>query len=214
VWGGWWGEVPARRDALASARRIGTLLRAAARRRHGNESGMRQTWVEQFREEPPAIAALAIFVIAAATLGGAWFFQLVLKYPPCPMCLEERIAYHIVIPLSLLMTLAGLARAPRTLLTVGFIVIIIVALSGAGLSAYHAGVEWHFWKGPTDCTGPISDIKSSGALLNQLQNINVVRCDEAAWRLLGISLAGYNALISLLIAAVAACGLLVRRQEA
>jgi disulfide bond formation protein DsbB len=89
-----------------------------------------------------------------------------------------------------------------------------VALIGAGLSIYHAGVEWHFWQGPTDCSGPIGDIKSSGALLNQLQNINVVRCDEAAWRLLGISLAGYNALISLLIAAVAACGLLVRRREA
>jgi disulfide bond formation protein DsbB len=175
---------------------------------------MRQTWIGQLRAEPQAAAALAIFVIAAATLCGAWFFQYVLKYPPCALCLEERIPYHIVIPLALLMTIAALAGAPQKLLTTGFVVIVIVVLGGAGLSVYHAGVEWHFWQGPTDCSGPISDIKTGGALLSQLRRINVVRCDEAAWRLFGISLAGYNALISLLIAALAACGLFVRRQAA
>ena len=64
-------------------------------------------------------------------------------------------------------------------------------------AAYHAGVEWHWWAGPTDCTGPLTDLRAGGSLLNQLQSIHVVRCDEAAWRFLGISLAGYNALISL-----------------
>jgi disulfide bond formation protein DsbB len=172
---------------------------------------MKQTWTEQLSAEPAAAAALAIFVIATATLAGAWFFQYVLKYPPCPMCLEERIPYHIVIPLSLLMVIAALVRAPRTLLTVGFLVIAITVLSGAALSIYHSGVEWHFWQGPTDCSGPITDIKSAGGLLNQLQSINVARCDQAAWRLFGISLAGYNALISLLMAAIAGYGLFAHR---
>jgi len=172
---------------------------------------MRQTWIRQFRAEPQAAAALAIFVIATATLVGAWFFQYVLKYPPCPLCLEERIPYHIVIPLSLLMTVAALAGAPQKLLATGFVVIGVVVLGGAALSIYHSGVEWQFWQGPTDCSGPISDIKSAGALLSQLQKINVVRCDAAAWRLLGVSLAGYNVLISLLMAAIAACGLLLAR---
>ena len=175
---------------------------------------MRQSWIEQFREEPQAVAALAIFAVATATLAGAWFFQFVLKYPPCPMCLEERIPYHIVIPLALLMTIAALARAPQMLLTVGFIVIMIAVLCGAALSIYHAGVEWRLWAGPTDCSGTLSDIKSGGALLNQLKKINVVRCDEAAWRLFGISLAGYNALISLLMAALAGYGLFARRKAA
>ena len=131
--------------------------------------------------------------------------------PPCPLCLEERIAYHIVIPLSLLMAIAALVRAPPKLLMVGFAVIIVAMACNVVLGAYHAGVEWHWWAGPTDCTGPLTDLRAGGSLLNQLQSIHVVRCDEAAWRFLGISLAGYNALISLLLAAIAGFGLVARK---
>jgi disulfide bond formation protein DsbB len=175
---------------------------------------MRQTWTQRIGADPAAAAATAIFIISVATIAGAWYFQLVLKLPPCPLCLEERIPYHIVIPLSLLMIVAALAYAPRTLLTVGFIAIIIAVLGGAALGTYHAGVEWRWWPGPTDCSGPISDFKAQGSLLGQLQSINVVRCDEAAWRFLGISLAGYNVLISLAMAAIAAYGLLAPRPAA
>jgi disulfide bond formation protein DsbB len=82
------------------------------------------------------------------------------------------------------------------------------------LGTYHAGVEWGWWAGPTDCTGPLTDLTAGGSLLSQLNSIHVVRCDEAAWRLLGISLAGYNALISLALAAIAGFGLLARRPAA
>jgi disulfide bond formation protein DsbB len=134
--------------------------------------------------------------------------------PPCPLCLEERLPYHIVIPLSLLMAIAALARAPRALITVGFLAIVAAMLCGAALGAYHAGVEWRWWPGPTDCSGPVTDFTAKGPLLNQLQSIRVVRCDEAAWRFIGISLAGYNVLVSLLLAAIAAFGLLARRPGA
>jgi len=171
---------------------------------------MRDSVIERLRQSPAALTALAIFALSAATLGGAWFFQLVVKLPPCPLCLEERIPYHVVIPLSLLLLIAALVHAPPKLLTVGFVAIAVAMLCGAALSAYHAGVEWRFWPGPTDCSGPVTDLKAGGALLNQLQSINVVRCDEAAWRLFGISLAGYNALISLALAAIAGFGAVVR----
>jgi disulfide bond formation protein DsbB len=171
----------------------------------------KQSWIDRAHAEPAAAAALAIFVISAATLAGAWYFQLVVGLPPCPLCLEERIAYHIVIPLSLLMAIAALVRAPPKLLMVGFAVIIVAMACNVALGAYHAGVEWHWWAGPTDCTGPLTDLRAGGSLLNQLQSIHIVRCDEAAWRFLGISLAGYNALISLLLAAVAAYGLVARK---
>jgi disulfide bond formation protein DsbB len=138
----------------------------------------------------------------------------VLKLPPCPLCLEERLPYHIVIPLALLMAVAALVQAPRTLLAVGFLAIMAAMLCSAALGAYHAGVEWHFWAGPTDCSGPVTDFTTKGPLLNQLQSIRVVRCDEAAWRFLGLSLAGYNVLISLLLAAIAAFGLAARKQTA
>ena len=116
----------------------------------------RPTWVERLRAAPAVAAALAVFALAGATLAGAWYFQYVAGLPPCPLCLEERIAYHVVVPLSLLLAIAAAARAPQKLLAVGFIAIIVAALCNVVLGGYHAGVEWHFWAGPTDCTGPLS----------------------------------------------------------
>jgi disulfide bond formation protein DsbB len=175
---------------------------------------MKQSWTDRIRTDPAAAAALAIFALSAATLLGAWYFEYVVKLPPCPLCLEERLPYHIVIPLSLLMAIAALARAPRALIAVGFLAIVAAMLCGAALGAYHAGVEWRWWPGPTDCSGPVTDFTAKGPLLSQLQSIRVVRCDEAAWRFIGISLAGYNVLVSLLLAAIAAFGLLARRPGA
>ena len=65
-----------------------------------------------------------------------------------------------------------------------------------------------FWKGPTDCCGPVVDLGNAGDLLQHLDTVKVVRCDEVQWRFLGLSLAGYNVLISLLMAAIAAWGFL------
>jgi disulfide bond formation protein DsbB len=79
-------------------------------------------------------------------------------------------------------------------------------LCSAALGSYHAGVEWRWWPGPTDCSGPISDFTAK-PLLDQLRTMRIVRCDEAAWRFLGLSLAGYNVLISLALAGIAALGL-------
>jgi len=168
---------------------------------------MQQSWIDQIRRQPAAAASFAIFIVSGATLLGAWYFQYVLKLQPCPLCLEQRLPYHVVIPLSLLLAIAALVRAPRALVSVGLLAIAAAMLCGAALGAYHAGVEWHWWPGPTDCSGPMTDFNAKGPLLNQLQSIRVVRCDEAAWRFLGISLAGYNVLISLLLAAIAAWGL-------
>jgi disulfide bond formation protein DsbB len=172
---------------------------------------MKASWSASIRREPEIAAAVAVFVLSAATILGAWYFQYVLGYAPCPLCLEQRLPYHIVIPLSLLMAIAAFVRAPRALIAVGFIAIIVAMLSGAVLGGYHAGVEWHWWPGPTDCSGPLTDLSAKGSLISQLQSIRVVRCDEAAWRFLGISLAGYNVLISLVVAAVAAFGLFARK---
>ena len=158
---------------------------------------MRQSPIDWVRKEPAAAAALAVFALSAATLGGAWYFELVLKLAPCPLCLEERIAYHVIIPLSLLMAIAALVHAPQKLLAVGFVVIIVAVACNAALASYHAGVEWQFWPGPTECSGPLTSLNKGGSLLNRLDNLHVVRCDEAAWRFLGISLAGYNVFISL-----------------
>jgi disulfide bond formation protein DsbB len=173
---------------------------------------MQATWSEYLRRNPAATAALAMFAISLATLVGAWFFQFVLKLSPCPLCLEQRIPYYVVIPLSLLVAVAALLRAPRGVVAAGFAAVLIAILCSAALGAYHAGVEWRFWAGPSDCSGPMTDFTAKGPLLDQLRSIRVVRCDEAAWRFLGLSLAGYNVLISLALAAVAAFGVALRNR--
>ena len=154
-----------------------------------------------------SLHAWAIAVIAAAALGGAWFFQLVLGIQPCPLCLEQRYAYYLAIPLAIIVAIAAARHAPRSLLYLGLAVLAVATLGNAVLGGYHAGVEWHWWQGPTDCSGPIVDLGSAGNLLARLDSVKVVRCDEVQWKFLGLSLAGYNVLISLLMAALAVRGI-------
>ena len=156
---------------------------------------------------PAAASALVIMAIAAATLAGAWFFQLVLSILPCPMCLEERYAYYFAAPFAALVAFAAAKGVPRGVVLAGLAILALAALGSAIFGAYHAGVEWGFWKGPTDCTGPLVDFGKAGSLFDQLDKVKVIRCDEVQFRFLGVSLAGYNALISLSMAAIAAWGI-------
>jgi len=155
---------------------------------------------------PALTAALAVGVIAAATLAGAWYFQLVLDLQPCPLCLEQRYAYYLAVPLAAVIALAAGLHAPRPLLIGGLAILALAALANAVLGTYHAGVEWKFWAGPSDCTGPVGNLGSAGSLLDRLDTVKVVMCDEVQWTFLGLSLAGYNVLISLLMAAIATLG--------
>jgi disulfide bond formation protein DsbB len=156
---------------------------------------------------PALVAALAISAVAATTLAGAWFFQLVLDIRPCPLCLEQRYVYYLAIPLGALIALAAAKDVTRAVLLGGLAILGLAALGNAVLGTYHAGVEWGFWQGPTDCSGPIGDLGNAGSLLQRLDTVKVIRCDEVQWRFLGLSLAGYNALISLAMAAIAAWGI-------
>ena len=158
-------------------------------------------------QDPALLAAVAIAVIAAATIAGAWFFQLVLDIVPCPMCLEQRWAYYAIIPLAVLIAIGAKLDVPRGVLLAGLALIALAALCNAAYGAYHAGVEWKFWPGPSSCTGSPALNLGGGSLLDQLDKVKVVPCDVVQWRFLGISLAGYNALISLLMAALATWGI-------
>jgi disulfide bond formation protein DsbB len=144
----------------------------------------------------PQKASLAILAIATATLVGAWIFQLA-GYDPCPLCLQQRWAYYFAIPLSLLLSVsapANLKGARR-----GLYILALVMLGSAIFGAYHAGVEWKWWEGPNTCIGDIS-----GGLPDLSKP--VVACNEAALRIVGISLAGWNAIISAALAAIALAG--------
>ncbi|HLH97590.1 MAG TPA: disulfide bond formation protein B [Xanthobacteraceae bacterium] len=160
---------------------------------------------EVVRARPITAAAAAVAALGAATILGAWFFQYGLGYQPCPMCLQERFPYYFAIPLAVLVVLGEQVGASRKVLLLALLAIAAGMLWNAGFATYHAGVEWKLWEGPRDCTGNFAGL-GAGGLLKQLQSIHVPRCDEAAWTFLGISLAGYDALISLMLAVIAGAG--------
>ncbi|RXF73753.1 disulfide bond formation protein B [Hansschlegelia zhihuaiae] len=147
-------------------------------------------------------AGFLIFAVAALAVGGALVFEHGFGYLPCMLCLWQRWPYYLGAPLALVAALlawSGHDGAARLLL----VIVGLMFLGGAGLGAYHAGVEWGFWPGPTSCAGANAAPTSAGGLLDQMRTTRIVPCDAAAWRLFGISLAGYNALIAAGLTAVA-----------
>src|SRR5882757_988871 len=96
---------------------------------------------------PALTAALAIAVVAAATLAGAWFFQLVLDIRPCPLCLEQRYAYYLAIPLGALVRPPAPGDAPRAVLFAAPPFLAPAAPANAGLGVYLAGVKGGFGRG-------------------------------------------------------------------
>ncbi len=164
------------------------------------------------RTQPMAAAAAAIALAGVATIAGAYFFQYVLGLPPCPLCLEQRIAYYLAIPLSAMILLGLSVGSQRKVLMLALFAIAAAMIWNAGLGVYHSGVEWKWWAGPQDCSGATPDFSAGGSLIDQINRTRVVRCDEAAWRFLGLSLAGYNVLISGALAAVAVWGALAGRK--
>ena len=123
--------------------------------------------LQMARDDLPRTAAAIVAVVGLATIGGFFFFQYVLGYPPCPLCLEQRLAYYAAVPLAALLWLGAGHGAARKVLLLGFLAIAGVMLWNTGLAGYHAGIEWKFWPGPRDCSGPINDFGNN--LLQSLQ---------------------------------------------
>lgn len=137
--------------------------------------------------------ALMLGTVSLVLILGALGFEYIGGYPPCEMCMWQRYPHFAAIVVGLgggLLLQYGVLPAnlakPIAILTA-----LLVAITGV-IGIYHAGVEWKMWAGPAACTGTAFQITGKLDL-----NAHVVSCDHAAWRLFGISMAGYNALISL-----------------
>jgi disulfide bond formation protein DsbB len=158
------------------------------------------------RSQPVGTAAAAIAAIGLVAILGAYFFQYVVGLPPCPLCLEQRYAYYVSIPLAAMILLGVSVGSSRKVLMLAMLAIAAAMLWNTGLGVFHSGVEWHWWPGPQDCSGAVPNFSAGGSLIDQMNKTRVVRCDEAAWRFLGLSLAGYNVLVSLTLAVIALWG--------
>ncbi|WP_238366262.1 disulfide bond formation protein B [Mesobacterium pallidum] len=137
-------------------------------------------------------------LILLATLGstllilGALAFQFIGEMPPCKLCYWQRYPHVAAIAIG------ALALGQRGLAWLGA----AAAATTAGIGIYHSGVEQGWWEGPTTCTsGPIGGL-STDDLLNQIMAAPLVRCDEIPWEMFGLSMAGWNALISLGLTAI------------
>ncbi|QQR39391.1 disulfide bond formation protein B [Devosia rhizoryzae] len=140
------------------------------------------------------IAAGLAFLLGLAAILGALGSQYIGGLVPCELCLEQRLAYYWGLPL-LALILVLWNRLPLPVWYIGMAIVLAIFAWGTYMGAFHAGVEWGFWPGPTACSGLGSDFSLDA--LNDLKP--VIGCDVVQFRFLGLSLAGYNALISLAI---------------
>lgn len=153
--------------------------------------------------------AFFLMIAMAATVGTALGFQYIGGYLPCKLCYEQRIPFYIGVPVMAVAVLTSLMHWPawmtRALLLVGG----LLMAWGLYMGVYHAGVEWAWWPGPTDC-GVAVDLPpatgGSGGILDDIDTIIPPSCDKAALRILGLSFAGWNVLASVFLAAVAFFG--------
>lgn len=158
----------------------------------------------------PAIVA---FVVGLAAILGAWGFQLFGGYVPCKLCLEQRVPYYTGLPILALGIVLLASGRKAALSRVVLILAGAIFIVGAGLGVYHAGVEWGFWPGPSACTGT-----GDGLSFNDLSSGNiekVIPCDQVQWRdpILKLSLAGYNAILSVVLVAMLVAAIVVQARH-
>ncbi|MHA6688950.1 disulfide bond formation protein B [Devosia sp. A449] len=140
------------------------------------------------------LSAGAAFVLGLVTILLALASQVFGGLVPCELCLEQRLAYYYGLPLLLLVLLTW-NRLPLPVWYVAMAIVTAIFVWSTYMGAFHAGVEWGFWPGPTACTGVGESMD-----FNALSNLTpVIGCDVVQFRFLGISMAGYNALVSLVI---------------
>ena len=143
----------------------------------------------------PRFLTLLALLASGAVVGSALLFQYAGGLAPCELCLYERWPYYaalVVTVVALLTNNGAVMRGALALCTVIF-------AASTALAFYHAGVEYHWFPGPTACTGSGIGARTLEALKAQLLSRQPVNCDEPAWTLFGISLAGLNVLTSLVL---------------
>jgi disulfide bond formation protein DsbB len=150
-----------------------------------------------------AVPGAAIAALSVALLAGAYAFQYIGGLAPCPLCLEQRVPWYVLIAVGGAAGGAHMLKAPKPVVLGLYVAAGAIAVWGAYLGLFHAGVEYKWWPGPQDCTGPGL---SGDNLLGDISASEIVRCDEIPWDFFGISLAGFNFLFSLVAIALAGLG--------
>jgi len=148
--------------------------------------------------------AALIFAGALLVIASAWGFELIGGYQPCGLCLEQRIPYYIGVPIAGAAFFMSLKGRSAGLIRVTLLLVALIFAASTALGVRHAGVEWGWWLGPSNCgAGGLETLQSAGSLLESLKTVKIAYCDQAALRILGLSFAGWNAVASIALAALA-----------
>jgi len=167
----------------------------------------------QTLEQRHRVLAILLFFALGSIVLAALGFQYVGGQIPCKLCLEQRVPYYISVPIMLGVA-CFIKHLPPLIVRLLFFLVAGVMLYNFGLGVYHAGAEWQFWQGPIDCASAAGIlVEDVGDLLGSLNNALPVSCTQASFYFLGLSMAGWNAVASLLGAVVAAMGALMRRPK-
>jgi len=159
------------------------------------------------------LVALLLFLGLSGVVLTSLGFQYIGGQIPCKLCLQERIPYYISAPV-MLVTIWLIGRLSPFVIRLLFALVLVVMLYNSGLGVYHAGAEWKFWEGPTDCAPAAGMIiEDAGQLLDSLNIAVPVSCSEASFYFLGLSMAGWNAVASLIASLLAAVAALMRRPK-
>lgn len=153
-----------------------------------------------------ALSALLLLLGAMAMVASSLGFQHIGGYMPCKLCYMQRDMHYALIPLSAFVLFAIWKDWPAFMIRLSFLVLCAVILYGGGIGFYQAGAEWDFWPGPADCDTSVNITKNAADLLSQLQTTKLVSCTEAQLRILGLSFAGWNAVLSSILCLIAAMG--------
>lgn len=139
-----------------------------------------------------------------AVIGSALAFEHLGGYQPCKLCLQQRNPWYVGIPVAAL-AVAGFALRWPAVLTRGLLLVTgIILVYSVYLGVHHAGVEWGWWPGPDDCGAVEGGLATTTEdLFKQLEETVPPSCDAAPLRILGLSFAGWNALASAVLAAIA-----------
>ncbi len=147
--------------------------------------------------------AVILTVLAFEHIGG---------YTPCALCLGQREPYYAAIPFGLIALASAFFRGPAYLTRGTLAIVGLLMVYAMILGIQHAGVEWGWWEGPGDCGGG-GTVENAGSLLDSLATVKPPSCDEAAGRFLGLSFAGWNVVVSLILAGIAFRGAFSRAKS-
>ena len=159
------------------------------------------------------IGILILFVMGFAILT-ALGFEIIGGYMPCKLCLKERIAYYIGIPLTIFLVALLARHISGITVRLIFVILTLLMFYNLGLSIYHAGAEYKFWSGPTDCSAAATAITvDANNLLANLNSKKPPSCDTAAGYFIGLSFAGWNAVCCFLLMILSFVGAFIRKYK-